>query len=183
MYAKYNILLITVLIAVAYAFPAAAVRSPVKGDPEITWESPLGDDNIEDNDYNRCRIIRALKPGASSATATNQTNDEIFSRHVSDLYAQSVKITQYIEDEKNAKDDTHKPDLSNEVALINYEITRRLADITRRMNIINSFEAANSIITSLQNIRLVGGPAAYSKFRGYKDGKYQYLTDCEDIKE
>lgn len=160
--------------------PAYAKKSKIKGDPELVWLSPLGNADIENNAYNRCRLIKLLKPGVGYATATTENTYDILSSYAADLYAQSIKISGYIEDEKR-KSDSSEPDLSNEKALLDEEVTKRLGDISRRMNIINSFEASTMLLESLDAMTELP-PNAYSLFSVLKDGKIELSGDCEDLK-
>lgn len=160
--------------------PAYAKKSPIKGDPEIVWTSPLGDSNIENNAYNRCRLIKLMKPGLGQTTAISQNTYDIISTYATNLYAQSIKISDYIEEEKQ-KDNSSEPDLSNEKALLDEEVRKRLGDISRRMNIINSFEASTVLLESL-NAMVELPPNAYDVFRVLKNGSLEYSSDCEDLK-
>ncbi len=160
--------------------PAYAKKSPIKGDPELVWLSPMGDDNIENNAYNRCRLIKLLKPGSDQATATTQNTYDIISSYAANLYAQSIKISDYIEEEKQ-KDNSPDPDVSDEKALLDEEVTKRLGDIARRMNIINSFEASTMLLESLEAMVELS-PDAYEIFRVLKNGKIEYSSNCEDLK-
>ena len=166
-----SIFVISLLAAVFYVCPIYAAKSPIKGDPELVWLSPLGDENIENNAYNRCRLIRALKPGVGKAsTVTNNTYD-ILSSYASNLYAQAIKISAHIKAEKEAAATEKKPDISNEVSIVENEITNRLIGISRRINIINSFEASTEMIKNIQEmVRMT--PVTYQDFRALSDGKY-----------
>ena len=160
--------------------PAYAKKSKIKGDPELIWLSPLGSGDIENNAYNRCRLIKLLKPGPEQTTAANQNTYDILTNYATNLYAQSIKVSDYIEAEKE-NSDTSDPDLSDEKALLDEEVTKRLGDIARRMNIINSFEAGTMLLESLNSmVELL--PTAYDSFRVYKGGKIEYSSDCEDLK-
>lgn len=160
---------------------AQAVKSPIAGDPELIWVSPLGDDNIENNAYNRCRLIRLLKPGVDEATASQDNFYDTMSTYATNLFAQSIKIAAYIEKEKEKPDNSVLPDLSNEGALIENEITNRLIGISRRINIINSFEAGTAMLNNMQQI--IARPAnSYQEFKAMVDGKYVFATECEALK-
>ena len=158
-----------------------AAKSPIKGDPELVWLSPLGDDDIQNTPYNRCRLIKTLKPGVGKASTTTDNTYNILANYATNLYAQAIKISAYIEDEKNAKTNSKQPDLSNEVSLIENEITGRLVGISRRINIINSFEAGTEMLNNLQAITSMP-PITYQTFRALVDGKYVYDSDCEALK-
>ena len=160
--------------------PAYAKKSPIKGDPELVWLSPLGSGDIENNAYNRCRLIKLIKPGADQATATTRNTYDILSTYAANLYAQSIKISDYIEAEKE-KSSSSDPDVSDEKALLDNEVRKRLGDISRRMNIINSFEASIAVLEGLnQMIQL--SPTAYDKFKVLKNGVFDYSSDCEDLR-
>ena len=160
--------------------PASAKKSNIKGDPELIWLSPLGSADIENNAYNRCRLIRLIKPGADQTTAANQNTYDILTTYSTNLYAQSIKVAGYIEAEKE-KSDTSEPDLTDEKALLDEEVTKRLGDIARRMNIINSFEASTMLLESLSTM-IELPPTAYESFRVLKGGKLEYSSNCEDLK-
>ena len=173
---------LVLLIAIFFSFSVEAAKSQIKGDPELLWLSPLGDEDIENTPYNRCRIIRKIKPGMNNVSETTQNNYDIFSNYVSNLYAQSVKITSYIAEEKDEKTtDSATSDLSNEIALIEEGITKTTLDISRRMNIIVSFEAGIAILNSLEALQSLE-PGAYEDFRALQNGKYEYVSDCEVLK-
>ena len=171
--------------------PAYAKKSKIKGDPELVWLLPfksgdnknnadIGSGAIENNAYTRCRLIKLLKPGPEETTATNQYTYDILTNYATNLYAQSIKLSDYIEAEKE-NSDTSEPDLSDEKALLDEEVTKRLGDIARRMNIIISFEAGTMLLESLNSmVELL--PTAYDSFRVYKGGKIEYSSDCEDLK-
>lgn len=167
-----------------FCSPAYAAKSVVKGDPELLWETPLGKGDIENNAYNRCLLIKMIKPGIGQTSRREKNIYDVLSTYVSDLYAQSVKISAYIAAEDEDADDSSSSttDVDNEKAIIEQEITRRLADISRRMNIINSFEAGIVVLDSLQGLREMA-PGTYSEFRALQDGRYQYVSDCEALKK
>ena len=160
--------------------PAHAKKSLIKGDPELIWLSPLGSGDIENNAYNRCRLIKLLKPGADQTTAITRNTYDILSTYAANLYAQSIKISDYIEAEKE-KSSTSDPDISDEKALLDNEVKQRLGDIARRMNIINSFEASIAIFEGL-NEMIQLSPHAYESFKVLKNGTIEYSSDCEDLK-
>lgn len=162
------------------ASPVHAKKSKIKGDPELVWLSPLGSEDIKNNAYNRCLLVKALKPGANETAKTTRNTYEILSTYAANLYAQAIKISGYIEAEKE-KDGSSDPDLSNEKALLDEEVTKRLGDIARRMNIINSFEASTMLLESLKAIVELS-PTAYNNFRVFKNGAFSYSSDCEDLK-
>ena len=89
--------LLSVVIIVS---PAYAKKSKIKGDPELVWLSPLGSGDIENNAYNRCRLIRTLKPGKEEVSATTKNTFDILSTYAPNLYAQAIKVGGYIEAEK-----------------------------------------------------------------------------------
>lgn len=170
-----------ILSTVVIISPAYAKKSKIQGDPELVWLSPLGSGDIENNAYNRCRLIRALKPGEDKAAETTKNTYDILSTYASNLYAQSIKVGGYIEAEKE-KDSSEDPDVSDEKALLDEEVIKRLGDIARRMNIINSFEASTMLLKSLDTMVKLP-PTAYSEFRVLKGGKLEYSSDCEDLKK
>ena len=170
-----------ILFALMFASPVYAAPSEIKGDPELVWQSPLGEGNIENNAYNRCRLIKKLKPGKGSAIEGAKNSYEILSEYAANLYAQSIKLASHIEEEKE-NTDSSEPDLTNEKALLDNEVTERLGDIASRINIINSFEAATMLLKSLNEIDRL--PAEmYDEFRVLKNGAYEYSDDCEDLKK
>lgn len=177
---KFLLIFAFLLSFIIIVSPVYARRSKIKGDPELVWLSPLGSGNIENNAYNRCRLIRTLKPGKEEVSATTRNTFDILSTYASNLYAQAIKIGGYIEAEKE-KDSSTAPDLSDEKALLDEEVTRRLGDIARRINIINSFEAGTMLLESL-NTMIKLSPDAYSEFRVLKSGTFEYSDDCEDLK-
>ena len=170
-----------ILSVVMIASPVYAKKSKIKGDPEVIWLSPLGSGDIKNDAYNRCRLIRVMKPGEGKASETTKNTYDVLSTYATNLYAQSIKLGSYIEAEKE-KDSSSEPDLSDEKALLDEEVIKRLGDIARRMNIINSFEANIMLLKSLDTIVQLP-PSAYNEFRVLKDGKFDYSTDCEDLKK
>lgn len=170
-----------ILSVVMIISPAYAKKSKIKGDPEVVWLSPLGSGNIKNDAYNRCRLIRAMKPGEGKTSETAKNTYDILSTYATNLYAQSIKLGSYIEAEKEEDSSSSEPDLSNEKALLDEEVIKRLGDIARRMNIINSFEASTMLLKSLDTIVQLP-PSAYSEFRVLKNGKLDYSSDCEDLK-
>ena len=184
MFSNGKILSFILLSVCIFCSPAYAAKSVVKGDPELLWETPLGKGDIENNAYNRCLLIKMVKPGVGQTSKREKNVYDVLSTYVSDLYAQSVKISAYIAAEDENADDSSSSttDVDNEKAIIEQEITRRLADISRRINIINSFEAGIIVLDSLQGLRDLA-PTTYSEFRALQDGRYQYVTDCEVLKK
>ena len=172
------ILVFAILLSAIFAVPPSQANE-IKGDPELVWLSPLGDSDIENNAYNRCRLIRKIKPGAGKASEATKNNFDILSSYASNLYAQSLKIAGYIESEKE-KTASSGTDLSDEKALLDEEIIKRLGDLSRRMNIINSFEAGVILLESL-SIMIEQPQNAYSDFRVLKNGTFVDSTDCEDL--
>lgn len=178
----YKTIIGSVILAGMVVFSASAKEIKVKGDPELLWLSPLGNSDIENNAYNRCRLIKLIKPGAGKTSESNKNNYDIFSNYVSNLYAQSIKISAYIaEEEENEANNASSVNTDNELALIEEEIIQRMANISRRINIINSFEAGISMLDSLEFISSLG-PTTYEEFRALHDGKYDYVSDCELLK-
>ena len=174
------IMILTFILAVfVFSFPAYAKKSKIKGDPDLIWLSPLGSGDIENNAYNRCRFIKTIKPGRGHALETSQNTHDILSTYAANLYAQSVKLAGYIEAEKEKSNDKD-PDLSDEKALLDEEVTKRLGDIARRMNIINSFEAGTVMLESLAIINKLP-ERSYEEFRVIKGGDLIYSNDCEDL--
>ena len=174
-----NILLLMVFLIMIPVLPIYA-KSQVKGDPELMWLSPFGDDDIEDNGYNRCRIVRLVKPGSGKSTTTTQNRYDILSNYISNLYAQSIKISAHIEEEKK-KDDSSSTSTDNEIAIIEKEIVQRMADISRRLNIINAFEAGILMLDALNEIDTLPSDT-YSSFRALNGSSYEYVSDCEVLK-
>jgi hypothetical protein len=169
------------LLAVfVFITPADAKKSKIKGDPELLWLSPLGKSDIENNDYNRCLLIKTAKPGSGRAVETGTKVHAILSTYAANIYAQSIKLAEYIEAEKE-KNDEKDPDLSDEKALLDEEVTKRLGDIARRMNIINSFEAGTLLLESLNALNKLP-LESYEEFRVFKDGSMIYSSDCNDLR-
>lgn len=160
---------------------ANMLSAKVKGDPELLWLSPLGDENIENNAYNRCRIIKMMKPGVGQTSTATKNNYDIFTNYISNLYAQAIKIAAYIDQENESSNDYMSADISNEIAIIEEGIIQTTADISRRLNIINSFEAGISVLDSLEALDDLA-PSVYSEFRALEDGKYEYVSDCKVLK-
>ncbi len=156
----------------------AAKKSKVEGDPSEVFSSPLGKSDIENNAYNRCLLIKKLKPGSDKAGQATRDSATILGSYATKLYAQSIKISAYIFAEDETAKEITNPDVSGEEAIIKHEITARLADIARRINIINSFDAATSMMNALQSINNAQS-SAYDKFR---NKKFEYITDCEELK-
>ena len=154
----------------------------VKGEPVIKWQSPL-DGDIENNAYNRCRLIKALKPGVGKSSDSMRNNYDVFSEYISNLYTQSIKISAAIEKElKEEKNKKSQDKTENERVLLNQDVTPYLADIAQRMNIIVSFEAGTAVLNRLEAIR--GLPQnVYSEIATIKDGKWVYVNDCEELKK
>lgn len=172
---------LVLVVGNCFAFSAEAAKSKIKGDPELLWLSPLGDEDIENTPYNRCRIIKKIKPGVNNVSETTQNNYDIFTNYASNLYAQSIKIISYIAEEKEDDSTDSSTDLSNEIALIEDSITKTTLDISRRLNIITSFEAGISILNSLETLQNLP-PGVYADFRALQNGKYEYVSDCEALK-
>ena len=136
------------LLGVSY-FSAVAAKSVVKGDPEILWRTPLGKSEIDNTAKNRCLLIKKVKPGSEDATETNENVYELLSEYATNLYVQSIMLTAYIKEESEAEKKIKLPEASNEISIIKNKISRRLEDIARRINIINSLDAGTNMLTSL----------------------------------
>lgn len=178
---KYIILAILTLCLLPWSLSASEIaKSKVKGDPDVLWNSPLGSSNIENNAYNRCLLIKKLNPehGAASTTTANQY--DTLTEYITTLYAQSIKISAYIEAEKNTE--TSKPDLSDKIALIENEVILRLSDIARRVNIINAFESGIAVLRATHDITEMN-KNTFKQFKAIKDGEYKNVSDCEVLKE
>lgn len=176
---KWLLLLVAILTFIGNQVDAT--ESKVRGDPDVTFMSPLGDENVDNNAYNRCRLIRVIKPGVGQATTTARNVRDLLGRYASTLYAQSLKISAYINEEDEAAKNLEQPDISSKNAILEHEIINRLSDISRRLNIINSFEAGTRMVQSLQQME--GKPSsAYSRFGMVKNGKYVYETECDKLK-
>ena len=120
-----------------------------------------------------------MKPGSTKISKTTKTTYQVLSKYISDLYAQSIKISAYIDAEE--KEDKPDVDLTDEKILIDELITRRLGNIARRINIINSFESG---IAVLSNLLIINGLPnnTYESFRALNNGKYEYVSDCKVLK-
>ena len=173
-----NLILLIVALLVFTNSADAARKSKVLGDPSELFNSPLGNSDIKNNAYNRCLLIKTLKPGADKSSQATRNNAELLGTYATKLYAQSVKISAYIFTEDEVSKEITEPDVSGEEAIIKHEIIARLADIARRINIINSFDAATSMMRSLETISKAP-TAAYNRFR---DKNFEYVTDCEELK-
>ena len=170
---------IAVLLSQSYA---NAAKLAIKGDPEVAWLSPLGNEDIENNAYNRCMFIQTLKPGEGNASVSANNAYDTLSNYATNLYAQSLKISAHIENEKKASANITPPDLSNAKAITESEITSRLVGISRRLNIINSFEASSEMLSNVKSIIRLPS-STYQSFRAMVDGKYTYTSDCEALKD
>lgn len=162
---------------------AEAAKSQIKGDPELLWLNPLGKEDIENNAYNRCLLIKKLKPGVEKASESRKNFYETMAVYATNLYAQSLKINAYLDEEKEAKKGIADKELTNEQDILEHEVLGRLGEITRRINIINSFEAGRVMLEDLWTIKTQFKDDAYSKFMVLKDGEYDFSMDCEDLKE
>lgn len=160
-----------------------AFESQIKGDPELIWLNPLGKEDIKNNAYNRCLLIRTIKPGFGDASTSQKNYYETMAQYATNLYAQSIKIGAYLDAEKEASKGVASMDLTNEQDILENEILGRLSEISRRINIINAFEASRQMITVLQEVKRNFKDDAYGEFRIFKDGQYKTSTDCEDFKE
>ncbi len=122
----------------------------IYGDPQEAFSMPIDNKKLENNDYYRCLIIKKIKPGEDRITEAQLAKYNIFSEYSAKLYAQSVKISAYIEKE-NEKDEFNV-NTENEMKFLKKVITPRILRLARRMNIINSFEASILAMESLQKI-------------------------------
>ncbi len=174
---NYKLLIMLLFSLCLFNTPANAARSRVKGDPDLLWLTPLGKSDIKNNAYNRCLLIRAVKPGSGKGGEAQRNAFDILSTYSSNLYAQAVKTWVNVEEEKAANN--KKAD--DEKALIE-KATRTLSDISRRLNIINSLEAGGVMVDSLMEIRSMGS-TVYETFPAIVNGKYDSsATDCEVLK-
>lgn len=162
---------------------AEAAKSQIKGDPELMWLNPLGKEDIENNAYNRCLLIKTLKPGVEKASQSRKNFYDTMSQYAANLYAQSIKIAAYLDEEKEAKKGIADKELTNEQDILEHEIIGRLGEITRRINIINSFEAGRVMLEDLWAIKTQFKDDAYSQFMAFTNGEYDFTTDCEVLKE
>lgn len=137
---------IVILALCAVVSPAKAWDSAVKGDPELLWNTPLGNPKLEINAENRCRLIRTVLPNYGATEEFRRNRHTLLSEYISNLYAQAVKISAYIEAEKNAP--AASADLSDALKL-QEEAAKRSGDIARRLNIINSFESGITVLEAL----------------------------------
>ncbi len=179
MLGKFFNITVIILALIMCCSTLSYAKSQVKGDPELLWLSPVGDSDIEDNSYYRCLIARLVKPGRGQATTATQNKYDVLTNYVSNLYAQSLKISAYIEAEKT--DTSSSGDVSNEIAILEKEIVQRMADISRRLNIINSFEAGIVMLDALDELDKLPEDT-YSSFRALSGGRYEYVEDCEVLK-
>ena len=166
------------IVVLSFSNIAEAGGSKVKGDPSELFASPLGKSDIENNAYNRCLLIKKLRPGTDKASQATRNEAEILGTYATKLYAQSIKISAYISAEDELAKDIKSPDISSEEAIIKHEIIARLADIARRINIVNSFDATTSMMNALQLMRNTQS-SAYNKFR---NRSFEYVTECEELK-
>ncbi|MCQ2740581.1 MAG: hypothetical protein MJ210_00460 [Alphaproteobacteria bacterium] len=144
-----KILFFTVVLLAMGFLSEALAKSVVKGDPELLWRSPLGKEDISNTAKNRCLLIKKIAPGATKATETTENIYELLSEYTSNLYAQSIMITAYLEEETEDEKKLSLPKANDEISIIKKKITRRLEDIARRLNIINSLDAGTSVVSSL----------------------------------
>ena len=175
---KFVLFFAILLSFVIISMPSYAKK--IKGDPDLIWLSPLGDSDIENNAYNRCRLIKKIKPGNEKASETTKNNFDILSSYASNLYAQSLKMAGYIESEQG-ESSSSEADLSSKTGITDVEVTQRIGYIAHRMNIINSLEAGIMLLESL-SIMADQAPTTYSDFRVLKNGTFEYSSDCNDLK-
>ncbi len=178
---KYRFLAVLLMAVFCFNTSAEAARSKVKGDPDLLWMTPLGKSDIKNNAYNRCLLIRAVKPGLGKGGKARRNAFDILSTYASNLYAQSIKISSQLEEENAPAGSftAFKADANDEKALAE-KITRTMADITRRLNIINSLEAGGVMVDSLMKIKQMD--LVYDTFPAVVDGKWDYVSDCEALK-
>lgn len=176
---KFNIFISILLGFCLYAGLSKAAEIKVQGDPELIWLTPLGKEDIENTAYNRCKFIRVMKPGIDKVNETTKNTYDVLSNYISNLYAQSIKISAYVDAEE--KKDDPDVDLTDEKILIDELITRRLGNIARRINIINSFEAGMAVLSNLLIIDSMPNNT-YETFRTLNNGQYEYVSDCSVLK-
>lgn len=158
---------------------ASLKRSTMKGDPTLTLQSPLGSKNIEDNAYNRCRIIQMMNPKAGKSTETTTNNYNVLATYVSRVYAQAFKISGYIAAEQESRASLDK---SNEVKVLENAVERSMSEIARRLNIINSLEAGVVMIESLHKLTTLP-PTTFNTFTALENGSYIVTDDCSKLKK
>lgn len=146
-------LMVIVLILSLSLLPEAYAGKKIKGQPDSEWESPMGDDNIENTGYNRCRVIKTMKPGADKVMQTVNNTQTLLSRYASELYFQAVK-TNFEIDQETSDDVTTS---TAELSLMNRQIIARLANIANRLNIIVSLESRTAALNNIKKITNLSG--------------------------
>lgn len=138
--------------AVFLAFGVFA-EDKIEGQPNNLWLTPMGDSDIENTNYNRCRLIKTMKPGSNLVMQTTAATRAVLVRYASELYFQSVETNFEVDQEEPAEDKTS----TAEVSLLNREIINRLARIANRLNIVVSLEARTAAMDNMDKLSKLGG--------------------------
>lgn len=180
----YKIFIFTVVLLLTWCISGIvsageASSSPISGDPSIRWDMIGDNKEVKNNEYERCRLIRAILPGEEKSAETTRNRYDILSKYVSYLYTQSVMISVNIAAEEQAKKKSGA-DKSNQIELLKQEVNAHLGNITRRINIINSLEAGITMLELLNKMRNLPN-STYNSFKLHNSaGDDGY--DCEDLK-
>lgn len=168
---KKNKIYAILTILICFSVLISTAKADIYGDPTLDFPSPLGDENAKNDDYNRCRLIRMIKPLENNPEKEQLNKHNNFALYSSMLYAQSIKISAYLEQE-NEKDELDI-DIKNEMEFIRDSITPRLLRLARRMNIINSFEASIQVMEAMKSIDEMS-PYTYKEIS-------EGVISCEDL--
>lgn len=169
-------LMIAVLLSAGGFHTADAAMSGVKGDPTLRWEVIGDNEDIKNNAYERCRLIRAVHPGQGKVSESRRNFYDIMSKYIANLYTQSLMVSAYIA----AEDEGDKGnDKTSQLEVIKQEQNKRLGNIARRLNIITSLEAGTAILDLLSDLETLPGNT-YQSFKTHKNNEYG--TECEELK-
>ncbi len=146
-------LIVIGLILMFFLVSEAFAGSKIKGQPDQLWLTPMGDDNIENTGYNRCRVIKTMKPGEKRVMQTVNNTQTLLGRYASELYFQAVKANFEIDQE--TPDDVMTS--TAELSLMNRQIIARLANIANRLNIIVSLESRTAALNNIKKITNLSG--------------------------
>ena len=167
---------IAVLLSAGLLNTAVAAMSGIKGDPQTPWAVIGNNKKIENNEYQRCKVIRAMLPGVGKIGESRRNIYDTMSQYIANLYVQSIMIPAYIAAEEEGDKGNDK---TNQVEVIKQEQNKHLGNIARRLNIINSLEAGTAMIELLTELSSLPS-TTYQSFKTHKNGGYG--TECEELK-
>lgn len=127
-----------------------------KDEDKSAIEENVDASSVDDTHFNRCRLIKLIKPGADKVEEMQRVATILQSYYSSELYTQAMQILYELD-----KEDPHPfSNQSSKKAILDKNIKDVLLDTTQRLAIVASLEARTAVVENISKI-IALGPEIY----------------------